>query len=78
MEKVFISFSNKDMAASTKVTAEFQENDTPYWICKENESYGAMYAASIVQAIKACDIFLHFYHRIQTSLNMSQMKSMLL
>ena len=37
MENVFISFSNKDMAASTKVTAGFREKDNPHWTGKENE-----------------------------------------
>lgn len=58
MEKVFISFSSKDSETITKVTAEFKRNDIAYWISKENADYGAMYAASIVQAIKDNDIFL--------------------
>lgn len=60
MEKVFISFSSKDSGIIKKITEEFHKNDVAYWICKENDDYGAMYAASIVQAIKECDIFLTF------------------
>lgn len=60
MEKVFVSFSSKDGETIAKITAELQQSGIAYWICKENEDFGAMYAATIVQAIKSCDIFLVF------------------
>ena len=57
---IFISYSSKDIDIVKKVCDGFKANDFEYWVAHENGEFGGHYAATIVEEIGKCKVFVVF------------------
>ena len=58
--EIFISYSSKDIDVIKKVCERFQRENLEYWVAHENEIFGGKYAATIIEEINKCQVFVIF------------------
>lgn len=58
--EVFISYSSKDVEIVTKVCDILKRESIDYWVAHENGEFGGRYAATIIEEINKCKVFVVF------------------